>query len=204
MLHTLVVYIHLLATCVAIGTIVVTDTRLLAKLAGYKIVIPAPARLETRIITLALVVLYFTGGLLLWLGWEKNPQYLTNQKLQAKLLLVGVLTLNALVLHGRVFPILQRALPVSQWTRKQWLTVSLSVSLSNSLWFYCAFLGIARPWNFMVHLGQVLCLAVWVWAGLLLVIHAVLVLASRDAPKPRPDWIDSVKSSLSHYADLAE
>ena len=62
MFKTLLIFLHLIATCAAIGTIVLTDLRLIAKVIGYRVVIPKPERLETTIISLALVLLYLTGG----------------------------------------------------------------------------------------------------------------------------------------------
>ena len=192
---TIVIYLHLIATCAAIGTIVITDLRLLAKVLDYRVVIPAPQRFETVTISVALVVLYVTGGALILLGLTDRTDYLANGKLQGKLVLVVLLTANAFVLHHRVFPILQRFLPVSDWTRGAWLTVALAVAFSNSAWFFAAFLGIARPWNYTVTPGFILLQALMVWGVLFLLINAVLMLASRDAPKPKPDWIDAVKSS---------
>ncbi len=202
MFKVLLVYAHLIATCAAIGTIVITDLRLLAKVLGYRVVIPPPERFETRIITAALLVLYATGAAIVWLGLTANPEYLANEKLQAKLVLVGVLTLNAIVLHKMVFPILVRSRPVSAWSRGDWLRVALSVSISNSLWFFCAFLGVARPWNGTVSIGFVLGVSLVVWAVLFVAVLGVLKLASRDEPKSSPDWIDSMKASLSDFASL--
>lgn len=205
MTHAVLVYLHLLATCAAIGTIVVTDLRLLAKAMGYRVVIPPPHRLETRIVAAALVVLYLTGAVIVWRQLALNPDYLTgNPKLQAKLLLVAALTLNALLLHRGVFPILARSRPVSAWSWRERLIVAPSVSLSNALWLFCAFLGVARPWNGTVSLIFVLGVAVAAWAGLCLAVMAVLALAARDEPRPEPDWIDSVKASISGFAGLGE
>ncbi len=204
MLKTVLVYFHLIATCAAIGTIVITDLRLAAKALGYKVVIPAPERFETLMISAALTLLYITGATIVYLGVQANPDYLANQKLQAKLVLVALLTANAFVLHRRVFPILQRSRPVSRWTRGDWMTVAGSVSLSNSLWFFCAFLGVARIWNGTVGLLFVLGVAATAWVLLLVLVNFMLKLASRDEPKPTPDWIDSMKASLSDFADLRE
>ena len=148
MVFTFFVFLHLIATCAAIGTIVVTDMRLAAKMMDYRVVIPRPERFETVMVTVSLVLLYVTGIVLIAMSLTERPDYLANGKLQAKLVLVGLLTLNAWILHFMAFPILALSRPVSQWTRSQWFTVAASVSLSNSLWFFCAFLGVARPWNF--------------------------------------------------------
>lgn len=202
MFKTLIVYLHLIATCAAIGTIVITDLRLVAKALGYRVVIPKPERFETWTISAALVGLYLTGAVVVLLGLQANPDYLGNEKLQAKLVLVSLLTLNAVVLHKAVFPILARSRPVSRWSRKDWFTVSTSVSLSNSIWLFCSFLGIARIWNGTVSLGFVLSVAAAAWLVMFLLVNALLKLASRDEPKPQPDWIDSMKASLSDFADL--
>ena len=202
MTHTIVVFAHLIATCAAIGTIFITDLRLLAKVLGYRVVIPAPEKFETVMISLALLVLYVTGIVLVTLGLEANPQYLANEKLLGKLVLVALLTLNAFFLHRKVFPILGRSRPVSRWSRADWLIVSGSVSLSNSCWFLCAFLGIARPWNNAVSITFVLTVAACSWIVMFVMVNSVLLLASRDEPKEQPDWIDSVKAKLSDFAEL--
>ena len=204
MLKTLIVYIHLIATCAAIGTIVITDLRLAAKAMGYRVVIPPPERFETRMISAALAMLYLTGAIIVYLGLQANPDYLTNEKVQAKLVLVALLTVNAVVLHRMVFPILGRSRPVSRWSRGDWTTVALSVSFSNSVWFFCAFLGIARVWNGTVSIGFVLTVASAAWFTIFLLVNVLLKVASRDEPKPKPDWIDSMKSTLSDFAALKE
>lgn len=204
MLKTLIVYLHLIATCAAIGTIVITDLRLAAKAMGYKVVIPPPERFETRMISAALALLYMTGAVIVFIGLQANPEYLANQKVQAKLVLVGLLTVNAVILHRLVFPILGRSRPVSRWNRSDWTTVALSVSFSNSMWFFCAFLGIARVWNGTVSIEYVLTVAATVWLIVYFLVNVLLKVASRDEPKPKPDWIDSMKASLSDFANLRE
>lgn len=204
MAFTLLVYLHLMATCVALGTIVLTDLRLLAKVMGYRVVIPRPERLETVIISAALVLLCLTGAAIVSIGLDKNPQYLDNEKLQAKLLLVALLAINAVFLHRKVFPILGRSKPVSHWRKPEWLAVATSVSFSNSTWLFCAFLGIARVWNNSVSIGFVLLIAGLTWLIFFAAVNGVLLLASRDAPKEQPDWIDSVKATITDFTELRE
>jgi hypothetical protein len=204
MAYTLLVYLHLMATCVALGTIVLTDLRLLAKVMGYRVVIPRPERLETVIISIALLLLCLTGAAIVFTGFVKNPLYLDNEKLQAKLILVALLAGNAVFLHRRVFPILARSMPVSHWRKKDWMAVAASVSFSNSVWLFCAFLGVARVWNNAVSMEFVLGVAGLAWMVFFAVVNGVLLLASRDAPKEQPDWIDSVKATISDFAELRE
>ena len=204
MLLIIFLFLHLIATCAAIGTIVITDMRLMARLLGYRVVIPPPQRFETVMISVSLVLLYATGGVLVILGMAGNPDYLANEKLQGKLVLVGLLTVNAFVLHYRTFPILGRSQPVSGWTRMQWMTLAGSFSLSNSMWFYCAFLGVARPWNFTVTAWFVLHVGLLAWALVFVLANVVLKLASRDAPKEQPDWVDATITTLSDLARLGD
>jgi hypothetical protein len=198
----LIVFVHLIATCMAIGVIVMTDMRLLAKLAGYRVVIPPPERFETRMIVVALSVLIVSGTAVVAMGTAANPLYLHNPKLQAKLLLVGLLCLNAFALHHITFPRLARARPVSSWSARDHLSVALPVGMSNGLWFYCAFLGIARPWNFVVPIWEVLLIALLLMLLAALGVLVALRFAARDEPQRRPDWIDSVKARLSDRMPL--
>lgn len=196
-MQLLVLFAHLVGVCLALGMILLTDARLLARVAGYRVVILPPSRFDTRVITVALLLLAVSGGALIAYGLADRPDFLANPKLQAKLVLVVVLAVNAVVLHRAVFPILERGRPVSRWTARSCWRVALSVGLSNSLWFYCAFLGIARPWNFTLTFWEVFAAAPLLWAGFVLAIRFTLTLAARDEPSGEGDWIDSMKATLS-------
>ncbi len=138
----------------------------------------------------------------MWLGLGRDPQYLDNQKLQGKLILVGLLIANAFFLHKGIFPFLGRAKPVASWKYKEWTSLAAAVSLSNSIWFLCAFLGIARVWNNTVSLQFVLSIAIVGWLVMFLAVNAVLLLASRNLPAKRPDWIDFIKTRLRDWVAL--
>jgi hypothetical protein len=146
---------------------------------------------------LALLMLYLSGAGLLWFGLNDNPNYLSNQKLQAKLILVVILSVNALVLHRITFPRLAYHKWVSRWTLKYFAVVAVSVALSNSLWFFCAFLGIARPWNFTTPLSDVLTVGLYFFGGTLIVISLTLWFASIDRRYSQPGrWVPKIKKML--------
>jgi hypothetical protein len=191
----LVLYAHLLATCVALGTIVLADARLLARIAGYAVVIEPPSRFETRSVMASLLILMATGAALIVLG--DATQALANPKLRAKLCLVALLVVNAFVLHRVVFPRLQELAPVVRWSGARSWGLALSVGLSNSLWLYCAFLGVARPWNHSVHFDDVMALALLLWLLLAGVIRLVLAYIARHAPDEGLMWMDTMQVSLS-------
>src|SRR6185295_20399988 len=60
--HMLLVFGHLLAASMALGAIVATDLRLLSKLSQDKVRIAPPNPFVARIVMLALLLLYVTGG----------------------------------------------------------------------------------------------------------------------------------------------
>lgn len=202
--YLLTVYVHLIATCMAIGVIVMTDMRLMAKLAGYRVVIPPPERFETLMIVVAMTTLVLSGLALVMFGLAENPNYLRNPKLQGKILLVALLVVNAFTLHYIAFPRLAKARPVASWTTRDHLCVALPVGLSNSLWMFCAFLGVARPWNYTIALTDVLLIALVLFVVASLGVWTGLRFAARDEPQEQPDWIDSMKARLSDRMPLNE
>lgn len=148
MFHLLLVFAHLLAASMALGAIVATDLRLLSKLSQNRVRIAPPNEFVMRIVMVALLMLYVTGAGIVVQGLMERADYLSNPKLQAKLLLVALLTINAFVLHKITFPRLSKGRRVARWHTADWVLVAVPVALSNFLWMFTAFLGIARPWNY--------------------------------------------------------
>lgn len=176
-----------------------TDLRLLSRVMGYRVVIPPPSLFELRVITGALGLLLATGAMLVIAGQQDRPDYLIgNQKLQGKIVLVGLLCLNALVLHYGVFRHLSRLRPVAKWSPRQREGVALSVGLSNSMWLYCAFLGIARPWNQSIEIELVLLIGFVLWTVMACGARVVLEVAARgERPRAQADWIDLLKQIVN-------
>ena len=202
-LYLALVFSHLLAASMALGAIVATDLRMLSKLAHDKVRIPPPNGFVARLVTIALVLLYVTGAGIVAIGSLGQPDYFLNPKLQGKLLLVALLTFNAFVLHRLTFPRLARGRSVGRWRVLDWVVVVLPISLSNCLWLFCAFLGIARPWNHAMPLTDLLGVAATLYALAVVVVTLVLAAASR---KPRPgrlgDAIAALKRSLASVGNL--
>lgn len=196
----IVLFAHLLGTSLALGAIVATDIRLLGRLAQARVRIAPPNPFVMRLISVALALLYATGACLLWLGWNAEHNYLSNPKLQAKLLLVLLLSLNAFVLHRITFPGLARARRVARWKLRDFLRVAVPVALSNALWMYCAFLGIARPWNHTVSLSFVLGTGALVFGIALLGVGALLAVAAQDSTDREPGRIDAMKRHMAWLA----
>lgn len=177
MLNLALVFVHLLAASMALGAIVATDLRLLSKLAQDRVRIAPPNAFVARIVMVALGLLWASGLAIVALGTLASADYLANPKLQAKIVLVVLLTANAFVLHRLTFPRLAKGRRVARWKAADWLAVAVPVALSNTLWLFAAFLGVARPWNHTVPLGDVLTIAAALYAVVQIGVFAILGVA---------------------------
>lgn len=157
MLKTIVVYVHLLATCMALGSVLLTDFRLWTWRNRKPDAVMLAQLVETQhIVTFALAALWVTGALLIGLGfWHEGAHYLLNQKLWAKVSVVSLLTLNGILLHRIGFPLLQKAALAAQ-PRAKLMCLGLLGALSSTGWLFAAFLGVARPWNYVLPYHQVM------------------------------------------------
>ena len=198
----LLVFGHLLATSMALGAIVATDLRLLSKLSQDKVRIAPPNRFVMRIVMVALLLLYATGGAIVLQGLGERADYLDNPKLQAKIGLVVLLTLNAFLLHYVSFPRLARGRRVARWHLADWILVAVPVASSNFLWMFVAFLGVARAWNYTMSMRDILETA----AGLCIVaqvgVFAILATAARRVGPESRGWADRLARSLAAVGSL--
>ena len=201
----LLVFAHLLAASMALGAIVATDLRLLSKLSQDRLRIAPPNEFVARIVVVALLMLYVTGGAIVAQGVLERPDYLTgNPKLQAKMLLVVLLTLNAFVLHKLTFPRLARGRRVARWHAADWILVAVPVAMSNFLWMFVAFLGIARPWNYSMPLRDILEVAAALYIVAQVGVFAILAMASRNVEPERKGVGNALRRSLASLGSLGK
>jgi uncharacterized membrane protein len=149
-----VLYVHLIACCVAIGLVLTHDIALVkALLQGKSPAHEDAGALETlqSTVSLALALLWVTGVAIVALDASvKGWAYFGNPKLQAKIGLVLLLTVNGVLLHRTVLPMLQQAGSLLQLNFDQRLLAVFAGAVSGVTWFYAAFMGVARPlaWKF--------------------------------------------------------
>jgi putative copper export protein len=120
LLHMLLVFGHLLAASMALGAIVASDLRLLSNLSQDKVRIAPPNQFVMRIVMVALLLLFATGGAIVVHGLSERADYLDNPKLLVKNGLVVVLALNAFLLHYVTFPRLARGRRVARRHLADW------------------------------------------------------------------------------------
>lgn len=105
-MKTLVIYAHLLAACVSIGTLLLQDLALWRS--RYRVLTQdevVTLRNTATIVFIALLVLWATGAGLVTMGYLEDPQaYFSNQKIWAKFSVVIILSFNGVFLHFYCFP----------------------------------------------------------------------------------------------------
>lgn len=155
-----VVYVHLLACCVAVGLVVTSDIAMARQLLrGDDSAHCQRGHLESlqRTISLALLALWVTGAAIILLDMTvKGWIYLLNPKLQAKVIIVTLLTLNGMLLHRAVMPAMARAgslLGLEPGIRSLALFAGTVSAVS---WFYAALLGVGRPLAWKYNLAELM------------------------------------------------
>jgi hypothetical protein len=157
-----IVYLHLIACCVAIGLVLISDIDMVKQLLEGdpdKRLDPAHLAHLQKTVARALLALWVTGAALVSLdaylsanGWG----ILFNPKLQSKIAIVSLLTLNGVALHSYVLPWLQKAGSLLRLSFSQRMLAVFFGSVSGVSWFYAAMLGIGRPLNWKYSLFEIM------------------------------------------------
>ena len=155
-----IVYLHLIACCVAIGLVLTSDIAMVKQL----IKADPTERLDSqhlsdlqKTVSRALLALWITGAAIIALDASlKGWGYLANPKLQSKVVIVMLLTLNGFALHKYVLPLVQKAGSLLKLSFHQRMLAIFTGAVSGVSWFYAAMLGIGRPLNWKYSLGEIL------------------------------------------------
>ena len=155
-----IVYLHLIACCVAIGLVLMSDLEMVKQL----IKADPDDKLDSRhlsglqkTVSRALLALWITGAAIIALDASiKGWGYFANPKLQAKVAIVMLLTLNGFALHKYVLPLMEKAGSLLKLTFNQRMLAIFAGAVSGVSWFYAAMLGIGRPLNWKYSLGEIL------------------------------------------------
>ena len=155
-----IVYFHLIACCVAIGLVLTSDIAMIRQLLSGDAAAEQDGKHLGQIkstVSLALVALWITGIAVVWLdASSKGLVYFQNPKLQAKIGIVMLLTLNGFLLHGAVMPALEKAGSLLKLPLKQRLLAMFAGTISAVSWFYAAMLGVGRPLSWKYTLLELL------------------------------------------------
>ena len=155
-----IVYFHLIACCVAIGLVLISDIDMVKQLLEgdpEKRLDPQHLASLQKTVARALQALWVTGAALVSLdAYTNGLGTLFNPKLQSKVAIVTLLTLNGIALHNYVLPWLQKAGSLLRLSFSQRMLAVFFGSVSGVSWFYAAMLGIGRPLNWKYSLFEIL------------------------------------------------
>lgn len=155
-----VIYAHLIACCVAIGMVIVSDVAMFRNLLTSGPAKPQdPHHLEQlkRIVGWALAALWLTGFLVIAIDYSsKGAEYFLNPKLQAKLLIVALLTVNGFLLHHFALPAMQRAGCILKLNPHDRTLAIFAGTVSAVSWLYAAMLGVGKPLAWKYSLGELM------------------------------------------------
>jgi hypothetical protein len=164
-----VLYVHLIACCVAIGLVFTSDLAMIRKLLGNNPAAPEdPSHLRslTTSVSNALIVLWITGIAIVWVDMQdKGIGYLDNPKLQAKIAIVVLLTINGVLLHNVIFPAMLKAGALVNLSFNRRVLAIFCGALSGVSWFYTAMLGVGRPLAWKYSLVELLAAYPFLVAG---------------------------------------
>lgn len=155
-----IVYIHLIACCAAIGLILTSDLAMVKKL--IKGNAAAPDDIDhlhhvKQVVSLSLIALWITGIAIIALDVSvKGLEYFANPKLQAKIVIVSLLTLNGILLHRSVMPSIERFGSLLKLPTAPLMVAIFSGAFSAVSWFYAAMLGVGRPLSWKYSLVEIL------------------------------------------------
>ncbi len=151
-LHTVLVLSHILALALGLGSALLADWIVLRKLAFGTVSQKAAGQLIdlSHAVCAGLVLIWITGALLVTDNALNTPASVVNQKLWAKLAIVTALTLNAVLLHRIVMPMVKRRVgqPLFETAFDRLAMAStLLGAVSVVSWVFSAYLGVARELN---------------------------------------------------------
>jgi hypothetical protein len=134
----------------------------------------------SHIVTAGLVILWTSGAGLIWINLLDKPEYLTNQKLWAKIAIVAVLTINGVLVHKLVLPFLKKSMGnrlFESADAKQIAGMTLLGGISLVSWTVPFVLGKASELNYVTPMFSILaiyglCIAV-AWALLFTVMSSI-------------------------------
>ncbi|VVP92374.1 hypothetical protein PS918_03365 [Pseudomonas fluorescens] len=155
-----VLYVHLVACCVAIGLVLTSDMAMVRDMLKRKALTEHDhAHMESlqRSVVMALIGLWVTGAAIIGIDYlGKGMEYFMNPKLHAKVIIVLLLTYNGIVLHRLVLPALQKAGSLLELGFSARMLALFCGSLSAVSWMYAALLGVGRPLAWKYSLSELL------------------------------------------------
>jgi hypothetical protein len=214
-LLTFIKIFHLLGLVMGFGGAILLDATIFTRgvirpVSQYTI---HQAEVLSRIVSLGLVLLWGTGIGLIWLNLAEKPEYLTNQKLWAKIFIVVLLTMNGVFIHNKVMPLLKQRVGKRLFDNvgsMQLAVLTFIGSVSFVSWTVPFVLGKASELNYVTPMWIILAFyfvaVVTMWAGLYMVMSSIttiqrmVVKAANLTVQPSDHW-ENTEMVITHSAE---
>jgi hypothetical protein len=155
LLKTGIKFSHLIGIVVGLGAATILDLVILRFAAAGKIAPEHASIIEfcSKVVTAGLLVLWVSGAAFLLHYYAFDPAKLGNEKVWAKIAIVGVLTLNGVFIHRTVLPLVRARVGQSLFEGMTVLQRSLLITfgvVSATSWYVPLLLGAMPQLNFVV------------------------------------------------------
>jgi hypothetical protein len=191
------IYMHLIACCVAVGSVLLSDIAMVRQLfKGDEVDAASHAESNKhmgtlkQIVSVALMGLWASGVAIVALdAYNKGWLYFENPKLQAKVLIVVLLTINGTVLHHRVLPWMKQAGSLLNLTFQRAVFAIFAGTVSGVSWFYAAMLGVGRSLSWKYSLFELMMFYPLLIAGGFFSMLLLIVWCKYRTNKDRQDFL---------------
>ena len=148
-------FMHLLGIILGLGAATILDIIILKFLVVGKVKSEHVVLVEflSKIVTVGLAILWISGTLYLLHYATFTPANLGNQKVWAKILIVGLLTLNGYFIHSRVLPLISKQIGAGLFqglARQECALMLIFGTISATSWYVPLMLGAMPYFNFVV------------------------------------------------------
>ncbi len=199
---TILLLFHVLGVIFGVGGVLMLDIDLVRLLRGSRITAQnvAMTKFVSTFVKAGLVVVWVSGLLIIAIAPDGPASVLANPKLQAKLVVVVVLTINALFIETLALPLLMQNVgrPLFDSVDQVRRSVVLGCGAVSTLsWLFPVALGLARELNGVVPAQLILT----DYALLLASLAITMQVAGRLLYRPTPDAVDGGLATSRGVAD---
>jgi hypothetical protein len=150
LIYTLVLIIHIIASCVAVGTVIAIDYLHLMGLRRHslekKMIVVYPHL--SKIINISLITIIISGIILV----INNPPLLSNTLFQLKMSLVAIVTVNGLILQFFVSPHIDKLIKLDKPFPINWLYLTaICGAISIVSWLSILILAFTKKTGYSWH-----------------------------------------------------
>ena len=187
---TILLLFHVLGVVCGVGGVLMLDIDLVRLLRGSRVTAQnvALTRFVSTFVKVGLVVVWMSGLLIIAIAPDGPASVLANPKLQAKLVVVVVLTINALFIETLALPLIVRNIgkPLFEGVDQIRRSVVLGCGAVSTLsWLFPVALGLARELNGVVPAQIILT----DYAVLLAILAIIMQVAGRLCYRPKRDAV---------------